>query len=78
MAARCKQKQESNYYNLRNRVEIPIKIQAEDYGTFLNESASQPCAGQVLSSSESSDTDTSSTNWGAVFQKSIYGSDSSG
>ena len=39
--------------------------------------ASQPSAGEVLSSSESSDTDTSSIDWNAVFQKSIAGSDTS-
>ena len=40
----------------------------------MNEFSSQPSAGQVLSSSESIDTDPSSTDWGTVFQKSI-GSD---
>ena len=100
MAARRKQKQASNSYNLRNRVEIPIELQAEDDSTFMqefnsqssavlsessdtddntcvNEFASQPCAGQVLRSSESSDTDTSSTDWNTVFQRSITGSDGS-
>ena len=38
-------------------MEIPIEIQAEHDGTFLNEFASQPSAGQVLSKSEGSDTD---------------------
>ena len=73
MAARRKQKQAGNSYNLQNQVEIPI--QAEDGGTFLDEFSSQPSAGQVLAGSESSDIDTSSTDWGTVFQKSIDGSD---
>ena len=74
MAVKHKQKQAGNSYYLRNRVEIPIEIQAED-GTFLDEFSPQPSAGQVLSSSESSDTDTSGTYWGTVCQKSIDGSD---
>ena len=90
MAVRRKQKQAGNSYNLRNRVEIPIEIQAQpsavllrsegsdtDDGTCVDEFASQPSAHQVLSSSESSDTDTSSTDWNTVFQKSIAGSDCS-
>ena len=75
MAARRKQKQAGNSYNLQNQVEILIKIQAEDDGTFLDEFSSQPSAGQVLSGLQSSDTDTSSTDWGMAFQKSIDGSD---
>ena len=75
MVARRKQMQASNSYNLRNRVGIPIEIQAEDDGTFLDEFSSQPSADQVLSSLESSDTDISSTDWGTVFQKSSYSSD---
>ena len=58
---------------MRNRIEI----QVEDGSTFLDEFSSQPSAGQVLFSADSSNTDTSSTDWGTVFQKSIDGSDHS-
>ena len=75
MAARHKQNQASNSYNLRNRVEIPIELQVENDSTFFNEFSSQPSAGQVLSSTESSDTDTSSTDLG--FLEDIEGSDHS-
>ena len=43
----------------------------------MDEVSSQMSAGQVHSSTESSDTDTSSTDWGTVFQKSIDNSDHS-
>ena len=45
--------------------------------TYLGELSALSSTGRVLSSSESSDTDTSSTDWGTVFQKSIHGSDHS-
>ena len=70
MAARCKQKQAGNSYNLQNRVDIPIKLQVEDDSSFLDEFSSQPSASQVLSGSDtSSDTDTSSTDWGWFFKR---------
>ena len=75
MAAKRKQRQAGNSYNLRNRAEIPIKLQGEEDCTFLNEFSSEPSAGQVFSSLKSSDTDTSSTDRGTVFQKSTNGSD---
>ena len=37
MAARKKQKQASNPYNLRKKVEIPVELQVENDHTFLNE-----------------------------------------
>ena len=37
MAARKKQKQASNPYNLRKKVEIPVELQIENDHTFLNE-----------------------------------------
>ena len=49
MAARRKQKQAGNSYNLLNWVEIPIELQVEDDGSFLDEYSSQPNAGQVES-----------------------------
>ena len=44
---------------------------------FWDKFSSQSSAGQVLSSSERRDTDTSSTDWGTVLQKNIDGSDHS-
>ena len=58
MAARGKQRQASKPYNLRTRVGIPIEIQAEDDGTFVNEFLSKQNVGQVPWSLESSDNDT--------------------
>ena len=37
MAARRKQKQASNPYNLRKKVEIPVELQIENDSTFLHE-----------------------------------------
>ena len=41
-------------YNLRRKVEIPVELQVQDDGAFLNEFSSQPTPGQ---SGSKSDTD---------------------
>ena len=62
MAAKHKQRQAGNSYNLRNQAELPIKVQGETDSTLLNEFSLQPSAGQVLSSSKSSGNDINSSD----------------
>ena len=39
-------------YNLRRKVEIPVELQVQDDGAFLNEFSSQPTPGQAGSKSD--------------------------
>ena len=39
-------------YNLRRKVEIPVELQVQDDGAFLNEVSSQPTLGQSGSKSD--------------------------
>ena len=52
MAAQKKQKQASNPYNLRKKVEIPVELQIENDHTFINEFS---CSGSVSRSDTESD-----------------------
>ena len=65
MAARQKHRMADKPYNLRRKVEIPVELQVQDNGAFLNEFSSQPTPGQSGSKSDTdidididSDTDT--------------------
>ena len=39
-------------YNLRRKVEIPVELQVQDDGAFLNEFSSQPSPGQSKSNTD--------------------------
>ena len=54
MATRQKHRMAGKPYNLRRKVEIPVELQVQDDGAFLNEFSSQPTPGQ---SGSKSDTD---------------------
>ena len=54
MATRHKHRMAGKPYNLRNKVEIPVELQVQDDGAFLNQFSSQRTPGQ---SGSKSDTD---------------------
>ena len=59
MAAKQKHRNAGNSYNLRQKVEIPIKVQLNNDNVFLNEFASQPEPGQSSKSRSDTESDTS-------------------
>ena len=73
MAVQQRQKRSGNTYNLRNRVEIAIKIQVSDKGALLN-NFSVPTSDQVLPSSDTVST-RSSIDVKAIFLKHSSDSD---
>ena len=52
MATRQKHRMAGKPYNLHRKVEIPVELQVQDDGAFLNEFSLQPTPSQSVSKSD--------------------------